>query len=151
MSIDILDEIKNEEGKQDIRIKIGKDYSGAAIKLTLIKKQECKGKDYDLYKVCKVIDNGVGKREFIHLYDETFTDQQVEKFYTSKSRFHSEEENENEEEEELEKETTTCAWCGEKNIPVKELSNARGFGFYGVCPVCNKETVVEEIDCTRTI
>ena len=142
MSIDI-------SNNDNLRIKIGKDYSGAVIKLTLIKKQECKGKDYDLYKVCKVIDNGVGKREFVHLYDETFTDQQVEKFYTSKSRFHSEEEDE--EEEELEKETTNCAWCGEKNIPVKELSNARGFGFYGVCPVCNKETVVEEIDCTRTI
>lgn len=146
MSIDILDEIKNEEGKQDIRIKVGKDYSGAAIKLTLVKKQECKGKDYDLYKVCKVIDNGVGKREFIPLYDETFTEQQVEKFYTSKSRFHSEED---EEEEIYEKETTTCDWCGAEGIPVLEKNKATGFGFYGICPICGKETTVEEIDCTK--
>lgn len=120
MSIDVLEEIKNEEGKQDYRVRIGKDYSGAILKLTLVKKQECVGKDYDLYTVCKVIDNGVGKRTFESLYDETFTDKQIEKFYNN-PRFNIEEE------EEYEKETTTCVWCGEENIPVKELSNARGF------------------------
>lgn len=122
MSIDVLDEIKNEEGKQDYRVRIGKDYSGAILKLTLVKKQECVGKDYDLYTVCKVIDNGVGERTFEKLYDETFTDKQIEKFY-SNPRFHMDEE----EEEEYEKETTTCIWCGVEGIPVLEKSNARGF------------------------
>lgn len=118
MSIDILN-------KKECRVRIGKDYSGAILKLTLRKKQECVGKDYDLYTVCKVEEkedvNGEKELEFTPLYDETFTDKQIEKFY-SNPRFHMDEE-----EEEYEKETTTCVWCGEKNIPVKEMSNARGF------------------------
>lgn len=44
---------------------------------------------------------------------------------------------------------TDCRWCGTKNIPVHEKSNARGYGYYGVCPKCHRETVVEEVDLTR--
>ena len=49
------------------------------IKLTLIKKREYKDKDYDLYTICKVID--VNKKKLLPLYDETFTPNQIEKFY----------------------------------------------------------------------
>lgn len=43
---------------------------------------------------------------------------------------------------------TICSWCGEKDIPVDQLANARGYGFYGKCPKCKKETVVDEVDLT---
>lgn len=46
-------------------------------------------------------------------------------------------------------ETVKCKWCGEKRIPVKQKSNVHGYGFYGVCPKCGKETVVEEVDTGR--
>ena len=46
-------------------------------------------------------------------------------------------------------ETVKCKWCGEKRIPVKQKSNARGYGFYGICPKCGKATVVEEVDTGR--
>ncbi|WP_288887013.1 hypothetical protein [uncultured Eubacterium sp.] len=42
-----------------------------------------------------------------------------------------------------------CRYCGEKRIPVKYRTNARGYGYYGVCPKCKKETVVEEVDTGR--
>lgn len=44
---------------------------------------------------------------------------------------------------------TDCRWCGHKNIPVHEKANARGYGYYGDCPKCHKETVVDEVDLTR--
>ncbi len=46
-------------------------------------------------------------------------------------------------------ETVKCAWCGENKIPIKQKNNARGYGFYGCCPKCGKETVVEEVDLTE--
>lgn len=44
---------------------------------------------------------------------------------------------------------TDCRWCGHKNIPVYKKANARGYGYYGDCPKCHRETVVEEIDLTK--
>lgn len=42
----------------------------------------------------------------------------------------------------------TCHWCGEwlyvKDI--KKLANARGYGYYAVCPFCKKENVIEEVE-----
>ena len=52
-------------------------------------------------------------------------------------------------EKEINDQTITCVWCGEKRIPIKQKSNARGYGFYGCCPKCKKETVVKEIDTTN--
>lgn len=49
----------------------------------------------------------------------------------------------------MEIQTTNCHWCGEKNIPIEERGNARGYGYYGICPKCDKQTVVHEIDLTR--
>lgn len=49
-------------------------------------------------------------------------------------------------EEKIKDETVQCKWCGKQRIPVKQKSNARGYGFYGICPICNRETVLEEID-----
>ena len=49
-------------------------------------------------------------------------------------------------ETQLEDETVKCQWCGQERIPIKQKSNARGYGFYGCCPKCGKETVVEEIE-----
>lgn len=86
MNINDLDEIKNEEGKQDYRVRIGKDISGKTLKMTLEMIQECKGKAYDLYQVCRVEDNGVGERKFIPLYKESFTPKQVEEFYNPPAR-----------------------------------------------------------------
>lgn len=44
-----------------------------------------------------------------------------------------------------------CHWCGtelyEKNI--EELSNARGYGYYIICPDCKNRNVVKEIDLIR--
>lgn len=34
--------------------------------------------------------------------------------------------------------TVKCKWCGEQRIPVKHRSNARGYGYYGVCPKCRQ-------------
>lgn len=44
---------------------------------------------------------------------------------------------------------TDCKWCGQKGIPVYEKENARGYGYYGECPKCGRETVVEEVDLTQ--
>lgn len=44
-----------------------------------------------------------------------------------------------------------CHWCGqdlyEKDI--EELSNARGYGYYIICPNCENRNVIQEIDLTR--
>lgn len=79
----------NVEEQAKYRFRIGKDYSGKYLKMTLIKKQECEGKKYDLYTVCKVIDNGVEEPDFIPLYKETFTPTQVEEFYNPPVRQNS--------------------------------------------------------------
>ena len=79
----------NVEEQAKYRFRVGKDYSGKYLKMTLIKKQECEGKSYDLYQVCKVIDNGVDDPEFIPLYRETFTPAQVELFYNPPVRQNS--------------------------------------------------------------
>ena len=81
MIINELNEIKNEEGKQNYRFVTKKDYGRNLLKLTLIKERECEGKEYDLYIVCKVEDNGIEEPDFIPLYKETFTPAQVEQFY----------------------------------------------------------------------
>lgn len=45
-----------------------------------------------------------------------------------------------------------CHWCNKdlykKHIQI--LSNARGYGYYAICPNCNKENVIEEIDTTES-
>ena len=50
-----------------------------------------------------------------------------------------------------EKPIRKCHWCKkdlyEKDI--KELGNARGYGYYAVCPNCGNENVIQEIDLTR--
>ena len=52
-------------------------------------------------------------------------------------------------EEMIENDIVTCIWCGQERIPIKQKSNARGYGFYGCCPKCGKETVVEEVEESR--
>lgn len=69
------------EENKNYRFVMRKDYSGKLIKMALVKEQECIGKEHDLYKVCKVEDNGVDEKKFITLYKETFTPAQVEEFY----------------------------------------------------------------------
>jgi hypothetical protein len=81
MNINDIDEINNEE-QTKYRFRLGKDYSGKLLKLTLKLVQECEGKEYNVYQVCKVIDDGVTEKPtFLPLYVETFTDKQVEEFY----------------------------------------------------------------------
>ena len=63
------------------RYKLIKDFGGEILKLTLIKKQDIKDKEYDLYTVCKVRTDEQGEEEIIPLYPETFTPAQVEEFY----------------------------------------------------------------------
>ena len=61
---------------QGSKFKIVIDFGGEPLKLKLKLKQEFKDKKYDLYTVYKVIGD-----EEIPLYNETFTEDQVEKFY----------------------------------------------------------------------
>ena len=63
------------------RYKLIKDFGGEILKLTLIKIQKIKDKEYDLFMVCKVVENEQGEEEFIKLYPETFTPEQEEAFY----------------------------------------------------------------------
>jgi len=46
-----------------------------------------------------------------------------------------------------------CHWCDEilyvKDII--ELSNARGYGYYIICPKCNNRNVIQEIDLVGEI
>lgn len=48
----------------------------------------------------------------------------------------------------IEKKTTDCCWCGEKNITVMELadSSEKGYGYYGVCTKCKRQTAVLNIE-----
>lgn len=69
------------EEKKNYRVRVGKDYSGKLLKMTLRMKQECAGKNYDVYEVCRVIDNGIDKPKFEPIYTETFTPAQIEEFY----------------------------------------------------------------------
>lgn len=66
---------------------ISKDFSGAELKLTLVKKEEYKDKEYDLYSVCKVIEKEDGEVELVPLYNETFTPKQLDAFYNGPSSF----------------------------------------------------------------
>lgn len=59
------------------KFKIVMDFSGEPLKLKLKLTQEFKDKNYNLYTVYKVTSND----EEIPLYNETFTEDQVEKFY----------------------------------------------------------------------
>ncbi len=63
-----------------------KDFSGETLVLTLVKKEEYKDKLYDLYTVCKVVQDGDEKIK-IPLYDETFTREQVESFYNDSTYY----------------------------------------------------------------
>lgn len=65
----------------DNEVKRVKDFSGEEVILTLVKKEEYPDKEYDLYTVCKVIKRENEKDELFPLYDETFTKEQVSKFY----------------------------------------------------------------------
>lgn len=60
-----------------------KDFdTGEILKLTLIKKEEYPHKDYDLYTVCKILENKETEEEqVIPLYNETFTSKQIDEFY----------------------------------------------------------------------
>ena len=91
MNIDVLDKNESEigEAQENYRFRIGKDYSGKLLKMTLKMKQECKDKEYDVYQVCKVEDDGVNKPNFIPLYTETFTARQLEEFYNPPVRQNS--------------------------------------------------------------
>ncbi len=44
-----------------------------------------------------------------------------------------------------------CHWCKkdlyEKDI--EEMANARGYGYYIICPSCGNRNVIQEIDLTR--
>lgn len=66
--------------EKDRRYRNVRDFSGDTVVLTLKMKQKYKDKEYNLYTVCKVIKNGE-KEELIPLYDETFTREQVDRFY----------------------------------------------------------------------
>ena len=44
------------EEKHNDKYKIVNDLSGEPLRLTLKLKEEIKGKDYDLYTICKVVD-----------------------------------------------------------------------------------------------
>ena len=63
------------------RYRIVKCMDGKPLKLTLVKKEEYEDKDYDLYEVCKVIENEEGKKERVKMYNETFTKRELHKFY----------------------------------------------------------------------
>ena len=62
-----------------------KDFTGEPLKLTLVKKEEYPDKEYNLYSVCKVVEDdtkeGDERYTFIPLYDETFTEDQYNEFY----------------------------------------------------------------------
>lgn len=44
-----------------------------------------------------------------------------------------------------------CHWCKqdlyEKDIEI--MGNARGYGYYIICPNCDNRNVIQEIDLTR--
>ena len=62
---------------KNYRIKNVKDFkTGEVVRLALVMKEEYPNKDFDLYMVCKVVNN-----ELVLLYNETFTKKQVEEFY----------------------------------------------------------------------
>lgn len=59
-----------------------KSFGGEQIVLTLKMKQEFPDKNYNLYTVCRLKNN-----EEIPLYDETFTNEQLNKFYNKPSYY----------------------------------------------------------------
>ena len=44
-----------------------------------------------------------------------------------------------------------CHWCKQElyEKDIEEQSNARGFGYYIMCPNCGSINVIQEIDLTR--
>jgi len=44
-----------------------------------------------------------------------------------------------------------CHWCNESlyEKDIVEMSNARGYGYYIICPNCEQRNVIQEIDLTR--
>lgn len=44
-----------------------------------------------------------------------------------------------------------CHWCKQDlyKKDIQELSNARGYGYYIICPNCENRNVIQEIDLTR--
>lgn len=54
-------------------------------------------------------------------------------------------------EEKKDKVLKKCHWCKqdlyEKDI--QKLSNARGYGYYIVCPNCDNSNLIQEIDLTK--
>lgn len=63
--------------------KLTKDVTGQLLKLALVKIVEYPNKKYDLYTVCKVLENkeNPNEEEYIPLYNETFTKEQYDDFY----------------------------------------------------------------------
>lgn len=59
-----------------------KNFGSDQIVLTLKLKEKMSNKNYDLYTVCKIVDE-----KEIPLYNETFTNEQVEKFYQKPSYY----------------------------------------------------------------
>lgn len=49
----------------------------------------------------------------------------------------------------IKSQTVKCKYCGEPRIPVKYKSIRNGYGYYGICPKCGKETMVEEVNTGR--
>ena len=75
--------------------KLTRGCTGEIIKLTLVKVEECKGKEYDLYEICKI--NKYGKK--IPLYCETFTPEQVAAFYKGPKYYITDEDDKKKEDE----------------------------------------------------
>lgn len=69
------------------RFKKVKDFSGHILKLTLVKKDDCPNKTYSLYTVNKIVQDENGEDVLIPLYDETFTQEQVNSFYTNSTYY----------------------------------------------------------------
>lgn len=46
-----------------------------------------------------------------------------------------------------------CYWCKENlyEKDIEKLGNARGYGYYIICPNCKNENIIREIDLTREI
>lgn len=44
-----------------------------------------------------------------------------------------------------------CHWCKEDlyEKDIEEMANARGYGYYIICPNCKNRNVIQEIDLTR--
>lgn len=77
------------------RCNLVKNFDGTPLKLELKLEQEFVDKKYDLYAVCKVVEKD-GEKEYIKLYSETFTPEQVRAFHSKNRYYLTDEENEEE-------------------------------------------------------